>query len=314
LINPFKRCVAGRHNDDAEDGRAVLNLLAEAVARNDDKKFALLCQQYAQTIVDHFADWRVVLAAIRDDPEQVDRYARTMLQIAGLFEQAGHPELMSLLAGDDKSNPLLEWNRALLDLHWQTKAGDPQDGLSAASALMASLQTSGASGPGFLSARAKVCGLQAELLMKLGRHEEARTATEEALSYCEQAGDVEGVQVYRSNLAWLDSQQPILPDEIDLEIEILEQMRLAQRRTDLGRYRDSNEVLQKLLASSGAAALIVERLRPHLLGRIGFNEFKLNHLDAAREWVTAARDGCLAAHDDEGAEIYAENLTVIACS
>ena len=117
--------------------------------------------------------------------------------------------------------------------------------------------------------------------------------------------------MYRTNLAWLDSQQPTLPDDVDLEIEILEQMRLAQRRTDLGRYRSSNEVLEKLLASSGTAALIVQRLRPHLLGRIGFNEFKLDHLDAARERVTAAREACLAAHDDEGAEIYAENLTAM---
>jgi hypothetical protein len=70
-------------------------------------------------------------------------------------------------------------------------------------------------------------------------------------------------------------------------------------------------MLEKLLARSGAAAPIVRRLQPHLLGRIGFNEFKLGHLDAARERLAAARDGCVAAEDDEGAAIYSENLGVI---
>ena len=149
------------------------------------------------------------------------------------------------------------------------------------------------------------------MLVKLGRHEEARTAVEAALTDCEEAGDVEGIQVYRKNLAVLDSEQPTVPGRLALDIEILEQVRLAQRRTDLRRYRASNDLLEKLLATSGEAAPIVEQLRPHLLARIGFNEFKLGHLDTARERISAARDGCRADHDDEGAEVYEENLAAI---
>ena len=250
-----------------------------------------------------FRTWRVVPEPIRDDTENASIVTRERsCKVARLFEHVDHPELMALLVGDEQSNPMLEWDRALLDLKRQAKMGDPRDGLSAAAALVASLQTSGVSGPGLLSARAQVRGVQAELLVQLGRYDEARTATERALADCAQAGDREGVRVYTSNLAWLDSQRLALRDDIDFEIEILEQMRLALRRTDLGRYEASNAVLEKLLARSGAAAPIVERLRPHLQGRIGFNEFKLGHLDAARERVTAARDGCLAVHDEEGAE------------
>ena len=105
--------------------------------------------------------------------EQVNRYMRTMLQIARLFG-ASRPSAIDVAARRDwdaRPNPLIQWNRALLDVKRQAKASDPQDGLAAASALLSSLQTSGASGPGFLSARAKVCGLQAELLVKLGRDE-----------------------------------------------------------------------------------------------------------------------------------------------
>jgi hypothetical protein len=311
MMNPFKRWFGGRQHDGDKDGSGVLRVLADAVARNDEKAFVVACQEHSQTIFDHFATWRVVPEPIRHDPECVNRYGRTLLQIARLFEHVDHPELMALLVGDEASNPMLEWDRALLDLKRQAKMGDPRDGLSAAAALLASLQTSGVTGPGLLSARAQVRGVQTDLLVQLGRYDEARTATEHALDDCAQAGDREGIRVYTSNLAWLDSQRLALRDDIDLEIEILEQMRLALRRTDLGRYETSNAVLEKLLARSGAAAPIVERLRPHLQGRIGFNEFKLGHLDAARERVTAARDGCLAIHDEEGAEIYAENLAVI---
>jgi hypothetical protein len=311
MINQFRRWFGGRQDDGDKDGPAVLRALADVVARDDEEAFVLACQEHGQTILKHFASWRVIPEPIRDDPEQVEGYARTLVQIARLFEHIGHPELMALLVGDERSNPILEWDRALVDLKRQVKVGDPRDGLSAAAALLASLQTSGVSGLGLLSARAQVRGVQADVLVQLGRHEEARAATEQALADCEQAGDVEGVRVYTSNLAWLDSQRPALPDDIDLEIEILEQMRLALRRTDLGRYEASNEVLEALLGRSGAAAPIIERLRPHLMGRIGFNEFKLGHLDAARERVTAARDGCVAARDEEGAEIYGENLGVI---
>lgn len=307
----FRRWWTGRHNGDGEGPDAVLSLLIDAVARNDGKRFGSLCRQHAQAILDHFVDWRRVPEGIRDDLEKVGRRATTLMRIAQAFEQAGHPELMALLVGDLENNPVMQWDRALVDMKRSANAGDPQDGLAAVSAFLMSLQASGVSGPGFLSARAKARGLQASLLVKMGRDAEAQEATEAALADCEQAGDVEGVDVYRRNLTTLDSHQPTLPGDIDLEIEILEQMRLAQRRTDLRRYHASNAVLEKLLASAGEAAPILQRLRPHLLGRIGFNEFKLGHLDTARQRVTAARDACLAAHDDEGAEVYAENLTTM---
>jgi hypothetical protein len=314
-MNPFRRWFGRapdtRQDANVDDPDAVFRLLSDAVARNDGDAFVALCQQHARTIIDHFGSWRTVPESMRDDAEIVARRGNTLIKVAQLFEQSGHPGLMALLVGNDDDNPLLQWERAGLEVQRLAKIGDPRQGLAAATALLASIEASGASGPGFLSNRAKARGVQAMLLVKLGRYEEAREAVEAALADCVQAGDEDGVTVYRRNLATLDSEHPTLPGRSDLEIAILEQVQLAQRRTDLRRYRASNALIEKLLATSGEAAPIIERLRPHLLARSGFNEFKLGHLDAARERITAARDACRADQDEEGVEVYEENLAAI---
>jgi tetratricopeptide (TPR) repeat protein len=314
-MNPFRRWLGRARETQGEasvdDPDAVFRLLCDAVARNDGDVLVALCRQHARTIVDHFGVWRTVPESMRGDPQIVARRAGTLIRVAQLFEQAGHPGLMALLVGNAEDNPLLEWERVGVELQRLAKMGDPRQGLAAASALVASIEASGVSGPGFLSTRAKARGVQAMLLVKLARYEEAREAVEAALADCEQAGDLEGVRVYRQNLAILDSEHPTLPGRIDLEIAILEQVRLAQRRTDLRRYRSSNALIEQLLATSGDAAPIIERLRPHLLARSGFNELKLGHLDVAHERIRAARDACRADQDEEGVEVYEENLAAV---
>lgn len=289
----------------------VLHQIVDAVARGDGEGFFSVCRANAQLIFEHFAEWRTVPKDLRDKPEKLQDYFNALVQTAQLFQRAGHPELLALLMPPDEDNPLSRWRDRLAEAQQLADVGAHEQSLAESEALLAELEESGASGTGLIDTRARANGLRGRVLFRLNRFAEARAATVLALEDCERNGDEEGVRTYRGNLAIL-AEQATRPELIDLEVELLEAFSNAQRLTDLRRFKASNEVFSRLLAATGDAAVIVQGLRPHILGRMGFNEFMLGNRSLARELIESARDACSERGDKHGTEVYAENLLALA--
>ena len=283
----------------------LLTLLTDAVHLGDAKRFLELCHAHADAIAEQFPQWVAMPEAMRGY-----RHASVLKHVARFFEDAGYPQATVLLARHD-AGLLFEWQRELKQAKGLADAGGTQAGLDAATASLAAIEKSGMSSPAYLSCRSQAYGLRSLLLVQLGRDDEAREAMEAALADCKEARDHEGVSVYRRNLETLDTRRPTVPGNIELEIELLEQVQLAQRRTDLHRYQASNSILERLLALTGDAVPIVQRMRSLLFGRIGFNDFMLGNVDVARGRITAAYDACMVDDDQAGAAIYRENLAVV---
>ncbi len=290
------------------DPDQVLQALLAAVARKDDEAFFATCRADAQVIGDHFASWTQVPPEVRQNPELVANYGHTLIQVAQLFEQNGFPQLMAKLMPPGEDNILTRWQNALSQVQELADTGDINQSLAKAEALCAELAASGATGTGLLEIRAKTRGLMGRLHFGQKRYGEARAAMKQALDDCERGGDLDGVRIYRENLALLETRDPVRPDLIDLEIEVLKTFAKAQRLAELRRYQKSSELLAGLLARGGDAGKLVEAIRAQVLGRLGFNEFKLGRLSEARKLIASARDLCTARHDLAGAEVYAENL------
>lgn len=289
----------------------VLQTLIDAVVRQDGERFFSICQEHSKLIFEHFAEWRVLPQEVRARPAEVQRYVHTLMQTARLFEDSGYPQLMALLMPPDADNPLKQWQDRFLEARQLAENGDYERCLAEAEALRDDLERSRASGPAFLDLRARLNGLRGESLFRLDRYDEALAATTLALEDCERGGDEEGVRVYRGNLASIESQSPLRPELLDVEVEVLETLSKAQRLTDLRRFRASNDALRQLLEAGGPTAVVVQRIQPHVLGRMGFNEFRLGNQAAARALIESARDLCLERDDRQGAEVYAENLVAL---
>ena len=293
------------------DAKQVLRQLTDAVARGDGERFFSICRENAQVIFDNFHEWRVVPEEIRSQPEEIQKYFNALVETARLFEGSGYPQLMELLMPDEEENPLTQWQDRFNRARQLAGAGEYESALAEAERLLEDLTQSGASGPALTDLRAKLEGLRGECLFMLERYDEAREATTLALEECERNGDAEGVRIYRENLATIEVHAPARPELVDAEINVLESFTHAQRLTDLRRFKASNDIFERLLAAAGDAAEVVQKIRPHILGRMGFNEFKLGNKDAARALIESARDLCSERGDGEGAEVYAENLLAL---
>jgi alkylhydroperoxidase family enzyme len=288
----------------------VLKQLIEAVSRRDGNRLYLICRDNAQIIFEHFEAWRRVPQELLAKPEQLQEYFNALVETAQLFERSGYPELRALLTLPDEDNPMTRWKKRLAEAQQLTEAGDHEKSLAAADSLVAELQESGVSGPALVDLRARIQGLRGSVLFALDRIADARAATTCALEDCELGGDQEGVRIYRENLAILAATAET-PELVNAEIEMVEAFDYAQRLTDLHRFTASSEVLARLLSTTGEAAAIVEGMRRHILGRMGFNEFRLGNRERAYALIESARELCSKSGDHYGAEIYAENLIAV---
>src|SRR2546423_1739200 len=96
---------------DADDLR---RLVWEADATGDAHALEAACRAHRDAILQHFPQWQQLPSELRDSRAETERYVRTMVRVAELFEQRlGHPELLRLLRGDPESNPLARWLREL---------------------------------------------------------------------------------------------------------------------------------------------------------------------------------------------------------
>src|SRR5689334_20484434 len=80
--------------------------LVAAVAREDWDSLTALCDRHQDAIREAFPAWKTVPLEVRRDPEAQARYARTLITVAQLFEQAGDGSLIAMLMGNQADNPI----------------------------------------------------------------------------------------------------------------------------------------------------------------------------------------------------------------
>ena len=286
----------------------IFRQLVEAAARRDGEQLVSVCQENAQHIFDHFEEWRVVPESIRRDPSEVQRHFEALIETAKLFDRAGHSELLAMLAPPDEGNFFTQWQDRFVAIHRLSDAGHAADALPQADELLRGMDASGAAGPGFLDLRAKLNGLRSQIFVMLDRLADAQAAVALALADCERNGDAEGIRVYGDNLALLQASAGESTPETEAELELLEQFDSAQRLAEQGRFKASNELFATLLPPAAGPRQVLQDMEPHVMGRIGYNEYRLGNLQAARTLIESARARCAERGDSTSAEIYAENL------
>lgn len=286
----------------------VLERLIDAVERRDSEQFLEVCQTNADAIFEHFGSWTIVPEELREQPEKLSVYANTLIRTAQLFARSGYPQLLAMLAPPGENNVLTEWNERFAEARQLANIGDQERSLIKTESLLADLENAQVSGPGLIDLRAKVKGLKGDNLFALKRYADARAAMAAALEDCEIGGDEKGVRIYRANLEVLETHDPTRPELLDIETGVLKSFVRARRLTDIGRFQASNQELSNLLALTGEAAQFVDAIRPHILARMGFNEYKVGNTEGARVLIEAARNLCGSRQDVEGVNVYAENL------
>jgi len=187
-----------RREPEPETPDQVRDALISAFRRKKRKRLSALCEAHELTIREHFPDWTTVPKEVRSDPAKTESYVHTLITVAEAFKNAGIPELMQGLMGDEESNPLLTWGD---DLAEAQKLIDADEYIHAIELLTERLKKhEGHDGPGmefFLPRTHGMIGIAHFHLKKLAK---ARYHTDLALKICEENGDADGIATYQENL------------------------------------------------------------------------------------------------------------------
>jgi tetratricopeptide (TPR) repeat protein len=194
-------------------------------------ELAELCQRHKDVIRKHFPEWQRVPVEIRADPEMLRVYGRRLMEIADVFfEHLGNDALMRAMSVQDAS--FLARAVGLM------QQGDYGSALE----LLERESTS-----------PLVLGKMGECHFQLGRPEEARELTMQALEQCRLASDGEGVRAYLGNLYEIDryrgqgARAAKWAEQLAYEYTSLGQTALAERMRRRARVAP-NEPLSRVVA------------------------------------------------------------------
>ena len=241
----------------------------------------------------------------------MQRHVAALVETANLFDRAGYPDLLTLLAAPDQDNILRSWDNRLVATHRLLQSGHAAQALVETDQLLQDMDQSGVSGPAVLDLRAKLYGLRGQVFVTLGRFADSKAAFVLALEDCERNGDAEGIRIYRENLEYVKSAADERTPETEAELQVLQTFERAQQLAEQGRFKASNALFAGLLQLNAGPGPVMQNMKPHVMGRMGYNEYKLGNPVAARGLIDSARQLCVQHGDAASAEIYAENLSVL---
>ncbi len=294
----------------------VLAALMDASSHKDYQHLIDLCNAYAPIIFKAFASWQKLPEALRKRPNEIQARIHTLVQVATLYEQAGHPELMQSLTALPQESSLEEWGARLSWAHELGIDGQPAASVAAAEGLIADIQASSYSGNIVIDLRARAFVIKSVGLAALDRLVGAAEALRAGIADAVEAGlaDSDVIDTYKSTLVNLEGRLALSPHQIDREIRVLDVFALAQRRADLRRHEASNVLLASLLQTDGQVNETLRHLRTHILARMAYNDRCLGRFESAQRLLQQARDVCRELGDHESALVYEENLRVLARS
>jgi hypothetical protein len=177
--------------------------LFDLVAKKKTRALKKLISQRHDRVRALFPTWKVLPPEIRHDAHQTTWWAQGMIGIASAATELGDSSLGALLLGDPRKNILMLWGQALIAAqteverqHHTEAIGILEDALKYADGL------TGSACDEYLP---KHYGLLGHAYYLAGNLESARTYTIRARNYCVRIQDQEGVAIYTSNLARIDS-------------------------------------------------------------------------------------------------------------
>ena len=181
------------------DPAALRRLVWEAEATGDPQILEGVCRTHQDAILLHFADWQQLAPELRAAPAEAERYVRTMIRVAELFDQRlGRPELMRRLHGDDGSNPLARWQKKLEEAQSAMQQLQFAETASLLTDLL--IDVRGLKGSGVAAYLPVTYGYLGECYFQAGRAEKALEPTRTAFDLCGKQADAEGVAAYLGNL------------------------------------------------------------------------------------------------------------------
>jgi len=291
---------ADRQNERNETEAIRAALFAAILAENRDA-FIKICNDHAELIFQQFDEW--AHSPHVDGPEETEAWVHCLSTIAQSFEAAGYTQLMGILRGDRDDNPITRWENSFARAHQLSESGQTRDCINLLLPILDEME--GTHGTAVDAFRPKVLGVLGVSYFRVQEHSQARNYIERALNECKRIGDAEGVVIYAENLSTVLAADPASPTR-GFRREIAK----AQDLSDTVRYELSNRILAAMV--DDLAEHLSLRAKAH--GLMGSNYFRLDDLNAAREFTARAIKDCQDVSDEKGIQIYTENLRVIEAS
>jgi hypothetical protein len=177
--------------------------LFDLAADNKARALNNVIDEHRERIRVLFRSWTTLPPDVRSDPTMTRWWCEGMIHVAKIFHQAGDPSLLALLVGDPPENVLIRWGDALAAGQAEIHCGNHTKAIPILEDALKYAE--GLTGTALDEILPKHYGLLGHAYFLAGNRESARTFTVKARNYCERIGDQEGVAIYTSNLAHIDS-------------------------------------------------------------------------------------------------------------
>jgi len=200
------------HVQPAADLREAL--IAACSAKRYDV-MAQLINANVTAIRESFPNWKIVPKEIRNDPEALERYGKTLSIVADAFERSGDASLTTLLTA---GNPIDGLNKDLATAQTLIDEKRAAEAVTLLKTVLASLDELGGSGVDHY--RPRVLGRLGIALLHIGDKREAVRITKEALELCRSLKDEEGIRAYTTNLSTIGTVEMPANDGTDANVTV----------------------------------------------------------------------------------------------
>jgi len=268
---------------------ALRDELFDLAARGDLPALERLCRKHAETIAQHFLQWRTLPPATRDDAQQFERYAQGLITIAQLFSQKlGQPALVAVLQGAPDENPLERWKTSMLSARDEMQRLDFDKAAERISQELVRVRT--LDGMAAQEMIAITLGTLGECHFQQGHGHDALVATSEALESCRSREDQDGLRTYLRNLCeihrYLGETEKAATSAEELSRLFAREGNIASARRfeQLARLCRAGEPLNRVVAEVHGQLYELDSLPPRIEGEVRF-QFARNRPTLAK--VTA---------------------------
>ncbi len=293
-----------------KEEKSLIIQLIEAYANNDAQLFYQLCDTREKEIFQEFDNWTIAPEWVRQKEELISLYAHTINTVADYFANKGNPTLMEKLVGDASSNPMIQIENELMTAQNLFNHGEYEQSNQILLSHLKLLE--GSKGSGVAQLYPKIVGLAANNYLKLGNVDMAKMFAETAITKCMEIGDKEGETIYRKNLKLIVAYKAYTENSDHIICKTRSDIVTAQKLSDKGSYKKSNQLLNELLNSiEQTTDFFLKEYLAKVYGLIGTNFYYLKNAAEAKNYTSKALEHADLNRDRPGILIYSENLKVL---
>lgn len=181
-------------------------LLFTVIKSNDKEALEEICSKYKTLILESFHLWRNVPTHLRQDTNEVSKYANVLICIANLFDSQGEPALIDMLEDrNNNNNPLSNWESIFEEADKCKQIGEHSEAIMILEKLASDMKN--CKGSAVLRYLPMVYGSIGENYFLCKEYDLAYDLTQLALKESQDSADVEGVIAYSGNLSEICKKQ-----------------------------------------------------------------------------------------------------------